>query len=377
MKVKIFEKKLNPTKLFPKGRIALYLDFYHQGKRKFETLNLFIEPEMSKIEKSNIREIAEKIRNERATIFYQNEFSVQLETTLNKDFKDYLEKFVLYKKNKGITFTAYHGVSVKINKFHKGKLTFRMIDSYWIESFFNFLRAEVKSKNTQNAYANKLSAVLNSAVKDKFISSNPMLHIKKPEKVSVQKVYLIESEIKQLIDTPIKHKELKLGFLFSCFTGLRYSDIKKLTWSEIKNNRIEIIQKKTKEPIYLDLSDTAIAILNQKYQLETINNIKPMPNRRVFRLPGNKRNDLLREWAKKACLDEIRWKKTEDSKSHLTFHSARHTYATLAITQGIDLYTVSQLLGHTDIKTTQVYAKIINERRKEELKKLPLFESFA
>lgn len=377
MKVKVFDKKLKPTKLFPKGRTALYLDFYHKGVRKFESLNLYIYPGMGKSERERIREVAEKTRIKREAAFMQNEFDVPLEIAQNKDFISYLESFIEEKKRKGISYNTYHGVYKKIKQYHKGKLTFKMITPAWLNGYFNHLRTVLKSQNTQNAYANKLSAVLHQAVKDNYLNRNPITLIDKPKKEHVQKVYLLEEEIKKLIDTPCKQNDLKLAFLFSCFSGLRFGDIKKLTWNNVKNNRIEIRQEKTSQPVYLDLSKTAIEILTKKYELDTKENIMPMPNRKVFKLPGSKRNDIIREWAKSAGLSEDRWKKSDITRSHLTFHSARHTYATLAITQGIDIYTVSSLLGHTNVKTTLDYAKIIDEKRKKELDKLPVFSEFA
>jgi integrase len=142
---------------------------------------------------------------------------------------------------------------------------------------------------------------------------------------------------------------MKKAFLFSALTGLRWSDINKLIWSEIQNskeigNYIRFTQKKTKGTETLPFNEDALKLLGKR----------GAPKDRVFE--GLKysawHNLKLQQWAMKAGISKT-----------ITFHCARHTYATLQLTLGTDIYTVSKLLGHKDLSTTQIYAKIIDERK--------------
>ena len=144
---------------------------------------------------------------------------------------------------------------------------------------------------------------------------------------------------------------MKTAFLFSALTGLRWSDIQKLSWAEMQHSEdighyIRYTQKKTKGSETLPISEQAFGFLGERGE----------PNERVFM--GLKysawHNMRLQQWAMRAGI----------SKS-ITFHCARHTYATLQLTLGSDIYTVSKMLGHKHLKTTEIYAKVIDHKKKE------------
>ena len=151
---------------------------------------------------------------------------------------------------------------------------------------------------------------------------------------------------------------LKRAFLFSSLTGLRWSDIQKLTWSEVQHskevgNYIRFRQQKTKGVETLPISEQAMSLLGERGDEEE----------RVF--IGLKysawHNIKLQQWMMRAGITKT-----------ISFHCARHTYATLQLTLGTDIYTVSKLLGHRELKTTQVYAKVIDERKKEAASRIQL-----
>ena len=151
---------------------------------------------------------------------------------------------------------------------------------------------------------------------------------------------------------------MKTAFIFSCLTGLRWSDINKLLWSEVQHSNdngyyIRFRQKKTKGAETLPISEQAFGLLGERQA----------PEERVFK--GLKysawHNLKLQQWMMKAGISKT-----------ITFHCARHTYATLQLTAGTDIYTVSKLLGHKELKTTQVYAKIIDEKKQEAANKIKL-----
>lgn len=170
-----------------------------------------------------------------------------------------------------------------------------------------------------------------------------------------QRSYLTLEEVRRLAETPCRVDGLKHAFLFACFCGLRYSDIRALTWKSIRDMgdgrlQIEIIQQKTQEAVYLPLSENAVAQLPARGNAEDA----------VFKLPRGHTGEAVAAWAAAAGIEK-----------HVTFHVARHTCATLLLTFGADLYTVSKLLGHTNVKTTQVYAKIVDEKKRAAVELIP------
>ncbi|MEZ4856754.1 MAG: site-specific integrase [Gelidibacter sp.] len=147
-------------------------------------------------------------------------------------------------------------------------------------------------------------------------------------------------------------------FIFSALTGLRWSDIEKLLWSEIQHSKemgyyIRFRQKKTKGAETLPISEQARELLGEAGK----------PEAKVFEgLHYSAWSNLkLQQWMLKAGITK-----------NITFHCARHTYATLQLTLGTDIYTVSKLLGHKELRTTQIYAKVIDDKKKEAANRIQL-----
>lgn len=218
------------------------------------------------------------------------------------------------------------------------------------------------SDNTQAHYYRRLNYVLNYAVIDELIPANPMNKILKEDKPRPRKrerEYLNIDEIKALAKTEFYNTLLKQAFLFSCFCGLRHCDIVALCWKNFYKDKsgkmcLKIIQQKTKEYISLPLSDEALKHLPSRKDAAD--------DARVFDklISLGRSNEILSRWAQDAGINK-----------HITFHVARHTYATLLISLGADIYTVSKLLGHTNIQTTQIYAKILDESKKKAIDLIP------
>ncbi|MRY74510.1 tyrosine-type recombinase/integrase, partial [Parabacteroides distasonis] len=144
---------------------------------------------------------------------------------------------------------------------------------------------------------------------------------------------------------------VKCAYLFSCFCGLRISDIIKLKWNDVfvdrGQYRLAVSMKKTKEPIYLPLSPEALKWMPERGGKSSEDNVFDLPSANTIRMQ-------LKPWAKAAGISK-----------RFSYHTSRHTFATMMLTLGADLYTVSKLLGHADVKMTQVYAKIINKKKDE------------
>lgn len=205
---------------------------------------------------------------------------------------------------------------------------------------------------------------LNKAERDGIIVKNPGKDIDrsiKPHFEPKSRCYLTLDEVQKIINTDYApDNDVKPAFLFCCFSGLRYSDVQKMTWREITVSadglaQLETSMKKTGKPLYLPLSDNALKWLPERGDT-------PDDSRVFYKLPDQVTNaDVrLRTLVKKA----------EISK-HVTFHVARHTFATLTLSYGADLYTVSKLLGHSNVRTTQIYAKIVDESKRKAVNLIP------
>ena len=168
--------------------------------------------------------------------------------------------------------------------------------------------------------------------------------------MSIVSRYLTIDEVKKLIDAPCKRDDVKASFLFACYCGLRISDVESLRWKDFIQDgeqwRANIVMQKTKAPLYLPLSNQARKWMPERGDATDEDTV-------FHRLPDNSSmSKILQEWVETVGINK-----------RVTFHVSRHTFATMMLTLGADLYTVSKLLGHTSVKTTQIYAKIVNKKR--------------
>ena len=162
---------------------------------------------------------------------------------------------------------------------------------------------------------------------------------------------------KQLVKTPCRKPIIKNAFLFSCFSGLRFGDVKVLTWGQIQTDNegkivIRYTQQKTNKPEYLQLSNEALKFLPEKNEAQNNDIIFPLSN-------NGYTNETLKSWILAAGITK-----------RVTFHVGRHTNATLLLSLGVPIETVSKILGHSDIQTTQIYAKVIDKNKREAVSKL-------
>lgn len=244
----------------------------------------------------------------------------------------------------------------KYQEFENGnRLCFGQINRTKIEEYIAFIAAyTLKNGNNLAAATQKtmiacFQTTLNEAYKDEFISFNPNNYIKMPKGESKHKNYLTLAELKALKATDCEHQTLKNMFLFSALTGLRYSDCVALKWENIADSEkpfIKFTQQKTKSNVVMPISQEARTFCGERQQ-ETDQIFKGCKDSKNI-------NTILANWVNAAEINK-----------KITFHCARHTFATLQLTNGTDIYTVSQMLGHADIRTTQIYAKITDEKKQQ------------
>ena len=364
----------DPVKLrervMPTGRTSLYLDIYVNGRRRYEYLRLYLVPEKTREDKrknNETRQLAEAVRAKRLVDVQNGRFGFRTNERSNISFVDYFNRLKDDRKesNRTIWRNCLNYIYRYDNRIDDKKLS--DITSDWVEGFMNFLtktthgtKGRRLAANSCHSYSNALRALVHQALNDELIGVDPLKNIKTMQKAPSKREYLTIEELKRLSETPYEYHspDVRRAFLFSCLTGLRWSDIVALSWEEVnvsKDGTVQIVfrQKKTGGLEYLNITKEAAQLLDMD---------RGDNNELVFhRLPAHTNALwLLAKWCKDAGINK-----------HITFHSARHTFATMLLTLDVDLYTVSKLLGHRDIQTTQIYAKIIDKKKINAVNKIP------
>lgn len=211
-------------------------------------------------------------------------------------------------------------------------------------SFANFLMTRV-SMSSERTYLQRMHTFLERAASAHLIPSNPMPSVRElmPTVKKTQRVYLTKNELSNLAAAPCRHKETKRAFLFACQTGLRLSDIETLMWEDIVESNgqptIMKVQVKTGREVCIPLNTVALKLLGTR------------TGERVFSLKSRS----------VVSADLVEWAKAAGVGKHLTFHVSRHTFATMSICAGVDIYVVSRLCGHATVRTTEIYAHVVDK----------------
>ena len=245
----------------------------------------------------------------------------------------------------------------------KAEFLLKDVDKEFCKGFIAFLKTctyndgkKQLSTTTCRMFVNYFGSSLAKAVRDGLIEQNPFLLLEakeKPQKRVAEREFLTIEEIKKVMNTPCRYELVKKAFLFSCFTGLRYSDMKAVNWSEIhkaadgKTEYIDHIQVKTKDRVTIPLSEETKKWMPKRE--EGIDNIF-----HNLTITSTTVEVVLKEWMKAAGITK-----------HITYHQRRHTTASLAISAGADISAVKDVLGHGSITSTEVYAKVALEKKIE------------
>lgn len=370
--VKLREKDLT------NGNKSLYLDIYRDGKRVREFLKLYLIKATTPIQKEQNKQtllMAQSIKAKRQIDIQNGEYGFSSHFKINTPFLEYYRKLCEdrhgNKESRG-NWGNWYSCLQHLQRYCDEKTTFKDITPDWIEGFKDFLDnvekdaykrrnntlAEAKplSQNSKVSYFNKLRACINQAFEDRIIPINPLRGIDGFKQDETERVYLTIDEVKKLVAAECRYPALKRAFLFSCLTGLRKSDIEKLTWGDVQKfgefTRIIFKQKKTGGQEYLDINKQAEEYLGARGETHD----------RVF--AGF-------HYSAQLLLELKRWCLTAGITKAVTFHSGRHTFAVMMITLNADIYTVSKLLGHKEIATTQIYAKVIDKKKQDAVNLIP------
>ena len=250
------------------------------------------------------------------------------------------------------TLRIYKNTIDKLKTFTKGKdIDLADIDYHFIENFDDYLFKLGLMTNTRANYLKKFSKVLSDARKQGFITRNPFDMFKiKLEKTD--RLFLSETEVKKLVklyeaDTlPTNIKTTLEAFIFSCYTGLRHSDVKRIKQNNIRENTIDLMLKKKTAHGYKRL------IVPLSSQARNMIKFNDDPESLLFPslISSTKCSTHLTAIAAIAGI-----------KKNITFHVSRHTFATICLGLGMDLKKVSELLGHDSIRTTEIYTHLVEQ----------------
>lgn len=353
------------TRKLANGNQSLYLDCYLNGERHCETLFHLI-PETSAAAKAQNEEawrLAKAIQSQRVLEIMSGKAGISKADTRGKMLLlDWLEccRERKEKAGKKSVSDSMAGVIYQLRLYGADKVMIKDVSRSSILKFIEYLKNTESKRGgklkqaTQHHIFSLLSEALSMAVKEGIIRSNPALELdtdERPKKQQSMREYLTIDEVKRLTKTDCRNENVKRAFMFSCFCGLRVSDIRALKWGDIISDgghyKIRQVTKKTKKLDYVPLSDEAMKWLPQRQGAGDGDNVYSLISQNLV-------NKRLREWASLAGINK-----------HVSFHVSRHTFATTLLTLGADLYTTSKLLGHSNVATTTIYAKIVDAKKAE------------
>jgi len=360
------------------GNKSLFLDIYRDGKREYEYLRLYLVPAKTPIDKEQNRQTlatAQAIKAKRQIELQNGEYGFVSQFKMDASFLAYYRKMCEERQGNPESrgnWGNWYSCLKHLERYCTDKTTFKDVTTDWIDGFKDYLDnaakdaykrrnndlAEAKplSQNSKVSYFNKLRACINKAFEDRIIPTNPLRGVSGFKVEETERTYLTFDEVKKMAKTDCKYPVLKRAFLFSCLTGIRKSDIEKMTWGEVQKmgeqTRIVFKQKKTGGQEYLDINEQAGVYLGERRKNTD----------RVF--AGFNYNS-------QTLLELRRWAMLSGITKDLTFHAGRHTFAVIMLDLGAEIYTVSKLLGHKELSTTQIYAKILDKKKQEAVNLIP------
>ena len=204
-------------------------------------------------------------------------------------------------------------------------------------------------------YWSTFRAVLHTAYSEHKIMENPNGFLERIDTIPTEKEHLSKDELIRLANTPCEYPILKTAFLFACLTGLRKSDIKQLTWENIQpygdgGMYVTLRMQKTKELVNNPISDEALELIGERGTGIVFTGF----------------TDKLTQTPLK------NWLKASGSTKKFSFHCSRHTFGSLQVDAGTSVYTVQHMLGHKNVSTTQIYANMADESKRESVNRITL-----
>lgn len=352
-------------KAITKNRHSLVLDYYPPLKnpgngnpKRFEALKLYIfDNPADRWEREHNKEtmiLARTVCSQRQLDVQNRRYGFLSDALRNSSFVDFF-KTEARKKQKSQSDNWAMGLRYFI-AFAGHDLKFPEVTDFLCEDFKNYLLSgpgisrwgRPIRRNSAVSYYAKFRAVLNIAYKKGYISQDLHALVKPINPLETHRERLTLEELQLLSDTQSSSALMKRASLFSGLTGLRFSDVRSLKWSEVRGNageyHLQFSQEKTEGAEVLPISDQAVAFLGERGNPEELV---------FFGLKYSQLQTFFMHWLRDAGINK-----------NITFHSFRHTFATIQLELGTDIYTVSKMLGHKAFKNTEIYAKIVDKTKR-------------
>jgi site-specific recombinase XerD len=343
-------------KALANGKLSLYLDLYNGEERKYEFLKLYLykrpKDDLEKQHNKAVTQTAENIRAKRELQAGAEQNGVAPALKQKVNFFEYMQRYIDRYTKKDIRMIRYTLRYLKEFAATDYLSTKAVTENFcrdfrlWMDDHPNL------TGETPYDFFAKFKKVLKQAVRDGIFQANPAQDVpnKKPE-IDVRKDILSVEEIQALARAQCSNEQVKRAFLLACNTGLRYSDVKELRWKHYQEGRLRIVQAKTQKPVIINLNASAQRILGEPGK----------PDELIFTLPSHTGiSKSLRVWKERAGLTKT-----------ITFHCARHSFATNLIIFGADVSSASALLGHTSFDHTQKYVRIVEALKQDAVNRLP------
>ncbi len=350
---------------------SLFLMYHDEEnkKRNYEFLRLYLyDKPKNFLEKEHNKEtqlLAESIRAQKILDLQSRKHGFVSSVSGKIGFLEYFKQISDKKCEVNGTWGAWLSTYKHLNSFCKGKdIQLSKIDDFFLENFKIYLLTNKisshggkLSQNSALSYFNKVKTALKEAYQSKMICENPSMRVKSIKEKETSRQYLTLGELQILVKTDCDYPIMKEAFVFSVLTGLRFSDIKSLRWKNItfdklNGHMLKFTQQKTKGVEHLPISEQAVKNLGERKKDDDL----------IFEdlIYSAYHNKILHKWISNAGIDK-----------HITFHCARHSFATLQLTMDTDIYTVSKLLGHRHLRTTEIYAKVIDKKKIDAVANMP------
>ena len=268
---------------------------------------------------------------------------------------EYARSFSANSHIKAKTRSSYDLMCMHLENY--GDCPIDKVTTGYLQEFLSYLGSLGLKTGTVRLYFQKLACVLHNAYKNGLFDERIQQRVKRPKRDQAKRHFLTEAELRKMTrqNLPEKSENIRNMFMFSCMTGLRFSDVQGLRWKDVKRNgrhlRLEFHQQKTDTMEWLPLCEEAEALIRRMSR----------KGEYVFQRETNqKANTVLKRWGKMAGI-----------KKSISFHCARHTFCVLLLTKDVPIYTVQQLMCHADVGTTKVYADLPNRIKTKAVNKLP------
>jgi len=355
------------------NKLSIYLDFYpavilpgtkKATRRKSLGLWEYAKPKSTEEREHNRqqKQLAEQWKAKFLNMVQEKVFFSEIERELYErkeiektSFKEFFHEQTEIRSGK--TKEQWQTTYNLFNIFRPYDVSFSDITVEFIEEFKEFIFKQPSRlspgqsihQNTAKTYFKPFRVTLNIAHRYDRLSKDFNKTVPDIPMLDTKREFLTLDELVRLKATPCEDNEIRGAAFFSIYTGLRFSDVKSLVWDNVKlgdgGMYLEFRQRKTKGLEQIPISDDVIELLGEPKS----------SNELIFPNLGKKKgyNSVIKRWISDAGIHK-----------KITFHCFRHTNATLLISKGVDLYTVSKILGHRNIKTTQIYAKVVDESKR-------------